>query len=100
MPLRVTLGYPSARSVDPKADSELRVDAGHWRDGIDENTQAEWAVAFARLAGCKPSVEAVNWIHLSDAELHQFPHCGLLDAAGKAKPALPALRQLRQMRCG
>jgi hypothetical protein len=96
VPLRVTLGYPSGSSVDPKADPELCVDAGHWHGGVQESTQAEWAAAFAMLAWCKPSVEAVNWIHLSDAELHQFPHCGLLNAAGQPKPSLLALQHLRQ----
>jgi hypothetical protein len=96
VPLHVTLGYPSSRSADPKADPELCVDAGHWHDGVQESTQAEWAAAFAALAGCKPSVEAVNWIHLSDADLHQFPNCGLLDAAGKPKPSFHALQQLRR----
>jgi hypothetical protein len=95
LPLRVTLGYPSARSVDLKADPQFCVDAGYWHDGIQENAQAGWAAGCAMLASCKPSVEAVSWIHFSDAEPHQFPHCGLLDAAGNAKPSLQALRQLR-----
>ena len=96
VPLQVTLGYPSASSVDPKADPELSVDAGYWHNGVQEVTQAEWAAAFATLALSKPSVQAVNWIHLSDAEVHQFPHCGLLDAAGKPKPSLETMQQLRE----
>jgi hypothetical protein len=95
VPLRVTLGYPSAGTVDPKADPELRVDAGHWCSTIQEATQAKWAAAFGMLALSKPYVEAVNWVSLTDADRHQFPHCGLLDAAGKPKPAWEALQQLR-----
>ena len=35
---------------------------------------------------CKPSVQAVHWIHDTDAETHLFPNCGLVDAEGKARP--------------
>jgi hypothetical protein len=41
-------------------------------------------------------VQAVHWVHLSDAEPHTFPHAGLLDAGGNVKPALAALRELRE----
>lgn len=100
VPLRVTLGYPSGSTVDPKGDPELCADAGYWHSGVHEAVQAEWATAFARLALAKPYVEAVQWVHLSDADLHQFPHCGLLNAAGKPKPSLDALQQFRQKHFG
>jgi len=100
VPLRVTLGYPSGSTVDPKADPELCVDAGHWHGGVHEAVQAEWAASFARLALCKPYVEAVNWVHFTDADVHQFPHCGLLDSAGKPKPSLEMFQRLRQTHLG
>ena len=59
-------------------------------------SQAEWVTDFAKLAVCKPFVEAVHWIHLTDAEPHQFPHCGLFDEKGNEKPALQRLRALRE----
>ena len=96
VPLRVTLGYPSASSPDPDADPELRVDGGRWRGGFDPATQAEWAGAFGALALCKPSVQGVQWAQLSDAGPHPFPHCGLADASGRPKPALARLRALRE----
>ncbi len=96
VPLRVTMAYPSANTSDPKADPELRVGAGHWRGGFTPEVQAEWAASYAALALCKPYVQAVHWTHLSDADPHQFPHAGLLDAAGQAKPALQRLRELRE----
>lgn len=95
-PLRISLGYPSAITADDDADLELCGQAGHWHSGIDETSQAEWAVAFAELALCKPYVEAAHWVHLTDASPHPFPHCGLLSQAGKPKPALQALRQFRE----
>src|SRR5262249_30059767 len=49
VPLRITLGYPSAAPADAKADPEMRVAAGHWRDGTRPEAQADWAAAFASL---------------------------------------------------
>jgi hypothetical protein len=96
LPLRVTLGYPSASSADPLADPDLRADAGHWRGGLTPEAQADWAQAFATLAVCKPYVQGAHWAHFSDGELHAFPNAGLLDARGNVKPALARLRQLRE----
>jgi hypothetical protein len=96
VPLRVTLGYPSQSGPDPEADPELRVGYGRWRNGFTPPVQAEWAEAFAALAVCKPFVQGVQWVHLNDAESHQFPHCGLVDATRNAKPVLQKLRALRE----
>jgi hypothetical protein len=96
VPLRVTLGYPSNDSADPDADPELRVGAGRWHGGFNPETQATWADAFCTLALCKPVVQGVQWVQVSDAGPHQFPHCGIVDAGGQPKPALQALTELRQ----
>jgi hypothetical protein len=96
VPLRVTLGYPSDTGVDPQADPELAVDGGHWHEGFNPATQADWAAAFAALVLCKPTVQGVMWVHGCDAEPHQFPACGLVDADGNVKPALGRLRELRE----
>lgn len=96
VPLRATLGFPSDDGPDPDADPELRVAAGRWHAGYDPETQADWAEAYSTLALCKPYVQGVQWVQLADAGTHPFPHCGLLDAEGNAKPALERLRELRQ----
>jgi hypothetical protein len=96
VPLRATLGYPSADGSDPDADPELRVAAGRWHAGFNPATQAEWAESFSTLALCKPFVQGVQWAQLSDAGPHPFPHCGLVDASGTPKPATERLRDLRQ----
>jgi hypothetical protein len=95
VPLQVTLGYPSQQAPDAQADPDLRVGAGWWRAGYSPESQADWAAMFTTLALCKPFVRSVHWTHFSDAAPHQFPHCGLIDAAGKAKPALQELIRLR-----
>jgi hypothetical protein len=96
VPLQVTLGYPSSSDNDPKADADLRVGGGHWHSGFTPEVQAEWASAFGALGLCKPYVRGVSWTQLSDAESHQYPHCGLVDGRGAAKPSLGKLRELRE----
>jgi hypothetical protein len=96
VPLRVTLGYPSAGRPDTQADPEAMVGLGQWRDGFTPAVQADWASLFAELSMCKPYIQGVQWTHLFDADPHQFPHCGLFDAQGNAKPALAHLRALRE----
>jgi hypothetical protein len=96
VPLRVTLGYPASRGPDSKADPEQRIVTGHWHGGFSPAVQAEWTTAFASLALCKPQVQAVHWVHLTDALAHQYPHCGLLDARDQPRPALASLNQLRE----
>ena len=95
VPLQTTLAYPSSAAKAEHADPDQRVNLGYWRGSHSEATQADWAATFASLALCKPYVRTVQWAHWSDAEPHAFPHCGLVNAAGHAKPALDALTKLR-----
>jgi hypothetical protein len=95
VPLRLTLGCPSSAEPDSLADHELGVPAGFARSGWDPAAQAEWTAACGALALCRPYVRGVQWVHWSDAEPHQFPRCGLLDAHGVAKPALRQVANLR-----
>jgi hypothetical protein len=95
VPFQLTLGYPSDAGKLPHADPDLRVGLGHWRDGYTPDAQADWAAAFTSLGLCKPYVRAMHWAHFADAEPHQFPNCGLLDVAGRPKPALDELARLR-----
>jgi hypothetical protein len=95
VPLQVTLGYPSAAGADEQADPDQRLQAGHWRSGFNPHVQSDWIGAFANLAACKPYVRCIRWPHFSDAQPHTDPHCGVVDAAGAAKPGLETLRQLR-----
>ncbi len=96
VPLRVTLGYPSRSGPDADGNPEWTLTAGSWGNGFNPETQARWAALVTALALSKPRVQAVQWTHFSDAERHQFPHCGLVDSQGAVKPALAELAQLRQ----
>jgi hypothetical protein len=96
VPLRVTMGYPSLSARDPRSDPEQTLQGGYWRSGFTPEVQARWVEVFAALALCKPFVQGVQWVHVSDAEPHLFPHCGLVDAMGRPKPVLEALQTLRE----
>ncbi len=96
LPLRVTVGFPAMDQGDPDADPELRVGASSWKGAYSAERQAEWARTFGRLILCKPYVQCLQWVHLSDAQPHQFPHCGLVDLRQQLRPALQELRQLRE----
>jgi hypothetical protein len=95
-PLQLTVAFPSSPAADKKADRELSVGRGGWKAGYTPDRQAEWAGQLASLALCKPYVSGVYWAHLSDADRHRFPNCGLLDAKNAAKPALATLRRIRE----
>ncbi len=95
VPLQTTLAYPSSTQAAELADPDQRVNLGDWRGGYFEETQADWASAFAALALCKPYVRTVQWCHWSDADRHAFPNCGLVDEEGREKAALSALQALR-----
>src|SRR5205823_1730396 len=96
VPIRVTLGIPSSRAADARADAELQVGAGRWHGEFSPAVQADWAMSFGSLALCKPYVQAVHWVHASDEEAHQFPNCGLFDASGQPKAVLRQLQALRE----
>jgi len=95
VPIQVTLGYPSLDASDPLANPDLRLTVGRWRDAFTPQVQADWAEAFGSLCLAKPYVRAVHWCHGADQHAHLFPHCGLIDAQGKTKPALERLAKLR-----
>ncbi len=93
--IHVTLAFPSGDTPDPLADPDLEVDIPLCGDAWTPEAQANWISAIVPLLMAKPSVTGVYWIHASDAAPHRFPQAGLLDAAGKPKPALEAFQQLQ-----
>jgi hypothetical protein len=96
VPLQLTLGYPASATPDEGADPELRIGNGEWPGGFTPEGQADWTRQLISLALCKPAVRAIQWSTLADDEPHQFPHCGLFDAQGQARPVLATLRHLRE----
>ncbi|MFM7052460.1 MAG: hypothetical protein ACKOYN_10060 [Planctomycetota bacterium] len=79
------------------------IERGAWRASSDaaagpsawtEQSQASWAASMLRIALSRPFVEGAWWANLQDVAGGRAD--GLLDAAGKAKPALSKLLSLRK----
>lgn len=79
------------------------IDRGAWRatgasavgaDAWTEQSQASWAGSMVRLALSRPFVEGAWWANLQDVAGGRTD--GLLDATGRAKPALSKLLALRK----
>jgi hypothetical protein len=87
LPLQVTLAFPSAVEHDLNQTTDLEVEPNSWKMPVSEAAQADWLEDYLPLLLAKPSVLAVFWNHLSDAQPHRFPHAGLIRPDGVAKPA-------------
>lgn len=97
LPLQVTLAFPAGSGPDANVTTDLEVDPRFWRKTIDEQAQAEWIDDYLPLLLAKPSVVAVFWNHLSDAQPHRFPHAGLVRREGRAKAALGRITRQRDL---
>ena len=84
------LGAPSV----PRTDGKPSV--GFWHDEWSPRTQERWVNRVFPLVLSKPAVESVFWTDLYDHAAADVPGTGLLDEAGKPKPALRALIGLRR----
>ena len=94
LPLHLLLTYPSAAQPDPRAriaTSPLASEAC-WTP----EHQAAWIKRNVPVLLSKTYVASVTWAQLSDAEWHEYPHGGLFDTTGAAKPAFQALSGLRK----
>ncbi len=92
LPLYLALSVPSGDGDDPLARRSGTVPPGTW----SLQAQQAWVTRYVPLILAKPGVQGVVWSQLRDSVPHDFPHAGLLDARGRAKPALRALAAIRQ----
>ncbi len=95
VPLFLTLAIPSSTTHDDGCTTELEVDPQSGRSAIGDTEQAAWIERYLPLLLAKPAVAGVDWCHFSDADQHEFPHAGLLNADGSTKPALASVLQFR-----
>ena len=91
-PLWLSLSAPSDDRDDPQARRKVTMSPGSWSLAA----QQSWAARFVSLALAKPAVQGVIWNQLRDSQPHDFPHGGLFDADGRAKPSLRTLAMIRQ----
>lgn len=95
VPLCITLAFPSSAEPDDAAKSDLEVPStSPWKREWSEQSQEEWIDEYLPLFMSKQAVVGVFWSHFSDAGEHHFPHAGVVDASGDAKPAIDTLRLL------
>ena len=81
-----TLGLPLLLSL------RVPSDGGSFTPGW----QQYWLERYLPLIFARPTVQAIIWNQLFDTEADDFPHSGLVDSRGQAKPALAALAVLRK----
>lgn len=96
VPLHVTLAAPSSPEHDPRATSDLEIDPRAWPQACDETQQSQWLDRCLPLLMAKPAVAGVTWSSFSDADPHEFPRSGLLNADGTPKAALERIIDYRQ----
>lgn len=96
LPLYVYVSFPSDAAADPLATPEIQVAVEAHPHGASLAGQQAWAEQFVTLLVAKPAVRGVFWNQLSDAERHEFPHAGLVDARGNSKPAIDVLGAVRR----
>jgi hypothetical protein len=80
---------------DPLANPKIQVLTNEAGD-VTPESQAAWIERHVPLLLAKAPVQVILWNQLTDAAPHVYPHGGLFDAEGKAKPALESLKKIRQ----
>jgi hypothetical protein len=96
LPLHLSLVFPSAASVDPRAHESAQVDQEQWPRPPDEALQADLAERWTALAVSKPFVRSVTWLQVSDSEPHLYAHGGLFGPDHKPKLVVERLKAFRQ----
>ena len=82
LPLYVAITAPSDVGDDPLAGRRGPLPAGSWTP----QSQQVWIARHVPLILAKPAVQGIIWNQFRDAVPHEFPHGGLLDEHGRAKP--------------
>ena len=94
-PLLITLTAPSDSTPDPLARHAGKPICDPANKSPSLATQLRAVEGIVPVLLAKSSVQALFWNQWSDNAQHDFPHSGLIDKSGRAKPALKALGELR-----
>ena len=92
LPLLASCCAPGGKGADSSARLNDRPMPTNW----PPEQQAEWIGQYFPLLLSKTCVQAVLWNQLRDDAPHDRAHAGLIDAEGKAKPALAELSRVRK----
>ena len=96
LPLIVYLTMPSSGEPDAQAEGPSRVVPRYAENASPPAMDQSLARHLVPLLLTKPALHAVVWNQWSDAQPHEFPHSGLLDQSGQAKPLLAQLSDMRR----
>lgn len=96
LPLVIELTLPSSAASDPHARPAIAPMSDVLRDGWSPTAQQAWVERYVPLLLSKPAVHALLWNQCADSDPHDYPHAGLIDTTGRAKPALTTLARLRR----
>ncbi|MBX3412844.1 MAG: endo-1,4-beta-xylanase [Pirellulales bacterium] len=96
LPLVVELTLPSSDAPDPRGRPVIAPMPEALPGGWTAAAQQSWVERYAPLLLAKPAVHALVWNQCCDSEPHDYPHAGIIDASGRAKPALGTLARLRR----
>tara|TARA_B100000809_G_scaffold62817_1_gene59553 strand:+ start:1260 stop:2747 length:1488 start_codon:yes stop_codon:yes gene_type:complete len=96
LPLVVFLVTPSDTSVDPEAAHQARPISSSPDNQVTPQSQQALIDQLVPLLLSKQSLHGVVWNRLADVPPHDFPHGGLFDRRGRAKPVLNSLTQIRR----
>ncbi len=96
IPLLAYLTLPSQTGDDPQAVGPAHV-IPRSPDQLDTPAFGQQQGSeLVRLLLTKPVLHGIIWNQWSDADRHEFPHAGLLDAQGHPKPLLETLTEIRK----
>jgi hypothetical protein len=101
LPLVVVLTAPSSAAQAKSAGDARCISApisisAPLAAGATPEGQAEWAEKTVSMLLAKQAVQGIVWNQLADADPHGFPHAGLIDETGSAKPVVQTIRKLCQ----
>ena len=94
LPLVIYLTIPSSQTVDPQAKPGIQSQPC-LNDRLSTASQNSLVERLVPLLLAKQCVHGIIWNQLDDTQPHDFPHGGLLDTAGTAKPTLQTLSSIR-----
>ncbi len=96
IPLLAYVTLPSQGGADPKAIGPAKVISRSPDQSERPALSQDMADALLRLLLTKPMLHGIAWNQWSDAETHEFPHAGLVDATGQPKPLLDTLADIKR----
>jgi hypothetical protein len=97
VPLLAMLAAPSSASIDPLA--AMRPGSVIYGKISPEEIAAMLRPWLSMLVA-KQAVHGIFWNQYTDSEPHRWPHCGLVDTTGAAKPLMDVLTELRRAHLG